>query len=442
MGITKNTYAKEVRAWFKSQGWDFKEGNTADGDIVFLTRLAAAEGLLFKGYVVEVVCRNGQIQTVFVPPIQVEKKFFPAVSEYFGRINSMYRVGKWVLDYQDGEPRWEYLKEVEKLEPGAEEVMDDLIGFSALICNRYTEGILKIIMSTMTPEEAIEDAEEASKDDADHGDDEPTPATKKHGKRKSGKSSTKKRSDAPTNELPRDYSLQGLNVGGKVSLEEIIKAVRRFREKKCADVDAPRLNILLSGVPGAGKTAFAKYLANEIGAPLRTVKASDILSCLVGGTERKISRVFAEAKKKGEILFLDEIDSLLTDRRGAEHSWEMSQTNTLLQEMEAFSGIMIGATNLVENLDSAVMRRFTYKLRLSYLTDEGKALFFKRYFNTPLTEEQQRRLDSIDKLTPGDFRTVKESLYYLADKQNNDARLDALESESAAKGQSRAKIGF
>ena len=158
MATTENTYAKEVRAWFKNHDWDFKEGKTTDGDVAFLTRLAASEGLLFKGYMVEVVCRSDHIQTVFVPPIQVKKKFFPAVSEYFGRINSMFRVGKWVLDYRDGEPRWEYLKEVEKLEPGAEEVMDDLIGFSALICNRYAEGIIKIIMGSMTPEEACKDA--------------------------------------------------------------------------------------------------------------------------------------------------------------------------------------------------------------------------------------------------------------------------------------------
>ena len=197
---------------------------------------------------------------------------------------------------------------------------------------------------------------------------------------------------------------------------------------------------IITGIPG--KTAFAKYLANEVGAQLRMVRASDILSCFVGGTERRISHVFAEAKRKHEILFLDEIDGLLLDRRGAEHSWERTQTNMLLQELETFSGVMIGATNLVEHLDAAVMRRFTYKLRLSYLTDEGKALFFKRYFNAPLTAEQQRRLNTIDRLTPGDFRTVKESLYYLADKQNNDARLDALECESAAKGPSWAKIGF
>lgn len=432
--------ANGVRAYFKKHDWHFDEKMTDEKDtVLFLTHMAAEDGRLLKGYAVTVVCRDDQIQAVFVPPVTVARKFFPAVSEYFGRINSQYIVGKWVLDYDDGEPRWEFVKEVENLKPGTDDVMDDLIGFSGVICDKYAEGIVKILMGNMSPEELVCDDEE------DNCGDDPKPVaktrSKKRGRPRKAKKEDAKRLDAHTNELPRDYSLKGLNIEGKIPLEEIVQAVKCFKEEKC-DVDAPRLNILLSGVPGSGKTVFVKYLAHQIGMPLRTVKASDILSCFVGGTERKISRVFAEAKKKGEILFLDEMDSLLVDRHGAEHAWEVSQTNTLLQEMESFTGIVIGATNLVENLDSAVMRRFTYKLRLAYLTDEGKALFFKRYFNAQLTDEQQRRLDSIERLTPGDFRTVKESLFYLKDKQNNDARLDALAAESAAKGQLRARIGF
>ena len=110
--------------------------------------------------------------------------------------------------------------------------------------------------------------------------------------------------------------------------------------------------------------------------------------------------------------------------------------------MEEFDGVMVGATNFADNLDRAVLRRFTYKLKLDYLTDEGKGIFFQRYFKTPLTDEERSRLNGIANLTPGDFRTVRESLYYLSDRQTNTARLNALEAESEAKGLKRAKIGF
>ena len=57
-------------------------------------------------------------------------------------------------------------------------------------------------------------------------------------------------------------------------------------------------------------------------------------------------------------------------------------------------------------------------------------------------DEERTRLQAIPNLTPGDFRTVREELYYLKGRQTNAARLEALEAESAAKGLVRAKIGF
>ena len=242
--------------------------------------------------------------------------------------------------------------------------------------------------------------------------------------------------------LPLNYSLEGLNCEGQLPPAKVVSAIRKFRSRKCVEIDAPRMSFLLSGVPGTGKTAFARYVAHQVGMRMITAQASDILSCYHGETERRIARAFAEARKLDAILFLDEIDGLLPDRRFASQSFEITQTNQLLQSMESFEGVLIGATNLVENLDEAVMRRFTYKLKLSYLTDLGKSIFFQRYFKTPLTEAQKQRLDALDRLTPGDFRTVKEGLYYLEDKQNNDARIDALEAECAAKGLVRARIGF
>ena len=55
-----------------------------------------------------------------------------------------------------------------------------------------------------------------------------------------------------------NYSLEGLNIRGSISLEKIITAVRNFRDgTHRPDVDRPRMSILLNGVPGGGKTAFA-----------------------------------------------------------------------------------------------------------------------------------------------------------------------------------------
>ena len=115
--------------------------------------------------------------------------------------------------------------------------------------------------------------------------------------------------------------------------------------------------------------------------------------------------------------------------------------------MENFNGIMIGATNFVQNLDPAIMRRFTFKLNFDYLENYGKVVFFERMFQTKLTNAERRRLEVIENLTPGDFRTVRQSLYYL-EEVSNAARLSALEQESSMKKSlakqtaSNGKIGF
>ena len=105
--------------------------------------------------------------------------------------------------------------------------------------------------------------------------------------------------------------------------------------------------------------------------------------------------------------------------------------------------MLVGATNCLERLDPAVIRRFTYKLTFGYLDTAGKELFFSRYFKTPLTSEESRRLAAIERLAPGDFRTVRQGLFYLDENPTNAARLSALEAESRAKGGAPApRIGF
>lgn len=249
-----------------------------------------------------------------------------------------------------------------------------------------------------------------------------------------------------------DYSLEGLNIKGGISLPQIEGAVRRFQKEQATAcgkwLDRPRMNLLLSGPPGTGKTEFVKYLGTALGTRVMTRMGSDLLDKYVGGTEQNIKRVFAEAAAEKTILFLDEVDGIIQTRERAVRSWEVSQVNELLQWMEKFDGVLICATNFVENLDSAVLRRFTFKLTFDYLTDTGKRLFFDRMFRVfgirGLMAEETGRLLRIPNLTPGDFRTVRQSLYYTRVGITTTRLLDALEAESAMKHDrgSKAVIGF
>ena len=86
----------------------------------------------------------------------------------------------------------------------------------------------------------------------------------------------------------KDYSLEGLNLKGDVELSRITDAVRNFfagvDEGKSVEVDRPRMNLLLWGPPGTGKTEFVKYLGKTLNAKVVVKMGSDLLSMWVGGT--------------------------------------------------------------------------------------------------------------------------------------------------------------
>ncbi|MCQ2395844.1 MAG: ATP-binding protein, partial [Kiritimatiellae bacterium] len=244
----------------------------------------------------------------------------------------------------------------------------------------------------------------------------------------------------------KGYSLEGLNIQGKVKLDKIVKAVRNYLDAGFneSSEDKPRMNILMYGAPGTGKTEFVKYLGKTLDRKVLVKKASDLLDMYVGNTEKRIAAAFRQAEAEHAILFFDEIDGLVQDREGASQSWQVTQVNELLQQMENFDGVMIAATNFCKNLDPAIMRRFTFKLSFDYLEDEGKRIFFEKFFGTKLTEGEFKRLREIQNLAPGDFRTVRQERFYLNEPQTNLQLIEALVEECSLKkdGSSVSKIGF
>ena len=157
---------------------------------------------------------------------------------------------------------------------------------------------------------------------------------------------------------------------------------------------AQQASICFHGEPGTGKTAFAHHLAKELDKPLMLRRVSDLVSPYVGETEQNLARVFREAEREQAILFLDEGDSFLRDRSLAHHSWEVTQTNELLTQMEHYDGIFILATNRLDNLDPAAMRRFDFHVHFKSLTLEQKWRLFRTI--VPQAGEKHRsRLDEM-----------------------------------------------
>jgi SpoVK/Ycf46/Vps4 family AAA+-type ATPase len=238
------------------------------------------------------------------------------------------------------------------------------------------------------------------------------------------------------------YDLNMLNLSSKFSPQQIVTALQKKQKG----------TLLFHGIPGAGKTQFAEYLAVELDKPLLIKRASDILDKYVGGNEQNIANAFAEAEESGAILFIDEADSFLRDRMMARAEWSVSMVNEFLQHIERAEGVVVCATNLMGDIDTAAMRRFTFKIEFKALRDEQAWHMF--CVETGISPEAlgveeagrlQERLRKIKDLAPGDFATVKRmSLILDDDVMSPEDWLDQLEKEAKDKmaGLRRAKLGF
>lgn len=203
--------------------------------------------------------------------------------------------------------------------------------------------------------------------------------------------------------------------------------------------------ICLYGPPGTGKTAYGRWLARQLEMPLHVRRASDLLSMWVGESEKNIAAAFRSAEREGALLLIDEVDSFLQDRRGAQQSWEVTQVNEMLTQMEAYSGIFIASTNLMQGLDPAVLRRFDLKVRFDFLRPEQAEELLRRHCRerhlpepTPVEFDRVRRLA---KLTPGDFAAVARQSRFRP-LTSATALVTALEGECAVKEGGRGMIGF
>lgn len=212
------------------------------------------------------------------------------------------------------------------------------------------------------------------------------------------------------------YSLDGLNTSR--NLGEIIAAL-----KPQADHPAKKnmsIALLLHGMPGTGKSEFVYYLGHELGKEVLLKRASNIQSKWVGESEKNIANAFAEAQETNSLLFFDEADTFLFPRKSAQTSWEISFTNEILTQLESYKGIVVFATNDMEGLDHAALRRFKFKIEFRHLKPEGSLLFYDKLLSplvqkgNYLSEGEIIQIKNISDLTPGDFAVVKDQFMFIA----------------------------
>ena len=255
----------------------------------------------------------------------------------------------------------------------------------------------------------------------------------------------------PTVQEHLSFMIQALN-GGRKNPEEEKTNIRFYPALIHADMDLQalttqltrlgRLNfsLCLYGASGTGKSAYARYLADKLGLEVVQRRASDLISCYVGETEQNIAKAFAQAREDKSLLIFDEADSFLRDRSTAARSWEVSSVNEMLTWMENHPYPFICTTNLMESLDPASLRRFSFKVKYNFLTSQQVKEAFDYFFGIKIALAETAGLD---KLTPGDFTLVKNKAEILGTSTQFSAVKEMLETEQKLKHNAYGNgIGF
>jgi len=131
----------------------------------------------------------------------------------------------------------------------------------------------------------------------------------------------------------------------------------------------PARGLLLFGPPGTGKTLLARWIASECGATFFNVNASSVLSKWIGEAEKTVKALFQlAAERQPSVIFIDEIDSLLSQRRDADNESSRRVKNEFLTSLEGADTaseekvLLVGATNMPWEVDIAALRRLPKRL--------------------------------------------------------------------------------
>lgn len=196
--------------------------------------------------------------------------------------------------------------------------------------------------------------------------------------------------------MKNDYYVDVENIWLTPHLEKRVDRILQYFKKAEKAKEDPVLNkILLYGPPGTGKTTLGFYIAKKLGLPTRYVKVTDVMSSRLGETMKNISDVFHSSGK--EVIFIDEFDAFAKTRLDNNDVGELKRiVNSIIQTLDfsAHNKIVIVATNLVETIDPAILRRFSFKIEVGILNEIDKKDFFTYFIKngkntkTALSDEE------------------------------------------------------
>ena len=191
----------------------------------------------------------------------------------------------------------------------------------------------------------------------------------------------------------------------KQTLYEII-VVPTIRPDLFTGIRKPQRGILLFGPPGTGKTMIAKAIASECNSTFFNISASSLTSKWVGESEKTVKSLFKVAYKRvPSIIFIDEIDSILSKRSGSENEATKRLKTEFLIQFDGLGSntnarlLVIAATNRPMDLDEALLRRLPKRVYCGPLDEDGRFEFIKKVINRVETNLSDEDIREIAKMT-------------------------------------------
>ncbi|CAJ1969426.1 unnamed protein product [Cylindrotheca closterium] len=230
-------------------------------------------------------------------------------------------------------------------------------------------------------------------------------------------------------ELVKKIQNEIMESGDKITFDDIAgldEAKQTVQEVVCWPMKRPDLftglrrapnGLLLYGPPGTGKTLIGKAIAHESGATFFSISSSSLTSKWIGEGEKLVRTLFAVAAfRQPAVVFIDEIDSLLTQRKASENEASRRIKTEFLVQLDGTGTtgqgrvLVIGATNRPQELDEAARRRFTKRLYIPLPAEMDRSILLQVMLKTNnhilSIEEVQKLARETDGFSGADLKAL------------------------------------